>query len=67
MSVGWGRAGWGIGPWGQPASVSISVNVSGVAGTSALGTISTDAEANVTPTTDSVPRALVAVCPVGVT
>ena len=47
MSVGWGRSTWGTGPWGQPASVSVSVNVSGVAGTSALGSITTDAEANV--------------------
>ena len=42
--AGWGRAGWGIGPWGQPA-VTI-VEVSGVAGTSALGTISVLADAN---------------------
>ena len=34
---GWGRAGWGEGPWGQPASIPISFTISGVAGTSALG------------------------------
>ena len=50
MSVGWGRSTWGAGPWGQPASVSVSVSVSGVASTSALGTVTLDAEANVIPT-----------------
>jgi len=48
---GWGRAGWGEGPWGQPASVPISFTISGVAATSALGSVSVDAEANVTPST----------------
>ena len=50
MSTGWGRAGWGEGPWGQPAAVPISFTISGVAATSALGSVSVDAEANVIPT-----------------
>ena len=48
MSVGWGRSTWGAGPWGQPHSVPISFTISGVAGTSALGSVSVDAESNVT-------------------
>ena len=35
---GWGRSTWGAGPWGEPAIVSVTVNVTGVAGTTALGT-----------------------------
>ena len=41
--AGWGRAGWGDGPWGQPA-VTL-VDVTGVAGTSALGSETVVADA----------------------
>ena len=34
MATGWGRDTWGDGPWGATA---VSVSLSGVAGTSALG------------------------------
>jgi hypothetical protein len=37
--AGWGRAEWGIGPWGEPASVPVSVNLTGFSLTSALGSI----------------------------
>ena len=37
MAVGWGRAGWGVGPWGEPHSVPITFSVSGVSATSAVG------------------------------
>ena len=32
---GWGRSTWGAGPWGEPAIVNVTVNVTGVAGTTA--------------------------------
>jgi len=51
MAVGWGRSEWGSGPWGEPA-VTL-VNVTGLAATSALGTVTTDAEANVAVTGQS--------------
>ena len=41
---GWGRGEWNEGAWGT----ALPVTLSGLAGTSALGTVSTDAEANVT-------------------
>ena len=34
---GWGRGTWGLGPWGQPVDVDITVSVTGVNGTSTLG------------------------------
>ena len=43
--TGWGRGTWGEGTWGEPIPVSLS----GLAATSALGTISVVAKANVTP------------------
>ena len=36
---GWGRSTWGSGPWGQPAVVNVSVNLTGVAITSAIGSL----------------------------
>jgi hypothetical protein len=50
VATGWGRAEWGIGPWGEPASVPVSVNLTGFSLTSALGTITVLAEANSTLT-----------------
>ena len=46
--AGWGRSTWGNGPWGQPA-VTL-VNVTGVAGTSALGSETVIAKALVVVT-----------------
>ena len=37
MATGWGRDTWGSGPWGGTA---VSVSVTGVAGTSAVGSVS---------------------------
>ena len=37
--AGWGRSTWGAGPWGEPAKQSVSFTLTGVAGTSALGTV----------------------------
>ena len=47
--AGWGRSTWGSGPWGHPAVVNVSVDLTGIAITSALGSVTVDAEANVTP------------------
>ena len=38
MSSGWGRSTWGAGNWGQPAIQSVSFTLTGLAGTSAVGT-----------------------------
>jgi len=43
--TGWGRGTWGEGPWSEP----IPVTLTGVAATSALGTVSVVAKANITP------------------
>jgi len=48
--AGWGRSTWGSGPWGQPAVVNVTVNLTGVAGTSALGTETVSCDANITET-----------------
>ena len=39
MAVGWGRAEWGDGPWGEPYEVDVTVNLTGLAGTSALASV----------------------------
>ena len=44
--TGWGRGTWGSDTWGEPNPVTLT----GLSATSALGTVSIDAEANVTPT-----------------
>ena len=44
---GWGRGTWDEGAWGEALSVTLTAPS---AGTSALGTATTDAEANVTLT-----------------
>jgi hypothetical protein len=36
MAVGWGRSTWGSGAWGQPHNMTVSLT--GLAGTTALGT-----------------------------
>jgi len=43
--TGWGRSTWGSGEWGE----AIPVTLTGLAATSALGSLAVDAEANVTP------------------
>ena len=43
---GWGRGTWGQLTWGEPLPVTLTAPS---AGTSALGTVAVDAEANVTP------------------
>ena len=43
--TGWGRGTWGEGAWGEPVPVTLT----GLAATSALGTVSVVAKANVTP------------------
>ena len=55
--TGWGRGTWGQGPWSEP----IPVEISGLAGTSALGTITVDAEANVSVTGQSATSAVAGV------
>ena len=47
--TGWGRGTWGEGAWGEPVPVTLT----GLAATSALGTISVVAKANVIPTGQS--------------
>ena len=44
--TGWGRGTWGQLTWGEPLPVTLTAPG---AGTSALGTVAVDAEANVTP------------------
>ena len=44
--TGWGRGTWGEGAWGEP----IPVTLTGLAATSALGTVSIVAKGNVIPT-----------------
>jgi hypothetical protein len=55
---GWGRGTWGQLTWGEPLPVTLTAPASG---TSALGTVAVDAEANVVPTgqvgTTSAPQA----------
>ena len=55
---GWGRGTWGQLTWGEPLPVTLTAPA---AGTSALGTVAVDAEANVVPTgqvgTTSAPQA----------
>jgi hypothetical protein len=48
--AGWGRAEWGIGPWGEPASVPVSVNLTGFSLTSALGSITLVTNNNISVT-----------------
>ena len=43
--TGWGRGTWGSDTWGEPNPVTLT----GLAATSALGTATVDAEANITP------------------
>ena len=35
---GWSRGTWGEGPWGQPSQQNISFSITGLGGTSAVGT-----------------------------
>jgi hypothetical protein len=44
--TGWGRGEWGDGPWGNPDSVVVT----GVVGTSGLGSVTVSGAANVTLT-----------------
>ena len=46
--TGWGRAGWGTDGWGTPDEL----DVTGVAGTSALGSVAVDAKAEVSVTSN---------------
>ena len=41
--TGWGRSTWGSGAWGE----AVPVTVTGVAGTSALGSVTVTGDANV--------------------
>ena len=50
MAVGWGRGTWGQGTWGEPVEVDVTVTLTGLAGTSALGTESVSAGATVAVT-----------------
>ena len=51
---GWGRGTWGQLTWGEPIPVSPVTNnvlsISGVAGTAAVGSLTTTAHANIYPT-----------------
>ena len=48
MAVGWGRSTWGSGAWGQPHNMTVSLT--GLAGTTALGTETVSCDANVAET-----------------
>ena len=50
MAVGWGRGTWGQGTWGEPVEVDVTVSLTGLAGTSALGTETVTCDANVAET-----------------
>ena len=48
-TANWGEGAWGLGAWGE-GSISVSVNVTGVASSSSIGTVNVVGLANVSPT-----------------